>query len=197
MENQKGDSVRKFIAVLVLLAAWQLFAGWIGRAIFLPSPYATLKALAALVQTKTFYMSIGTSFLRIATGFVLAIIAGSLLAVLAVLNRQILAIFNLLMQLIKSIPVASFVILILLWVQSKNLSVVISFLMVLPIIYTNIRDGIRQTDPKLLEMAEIFGLKPYRRFRYIYLPAAQLLLPQFPTSSKTPDLPNRRKQNAA
>lgn len=171
MEKQKGDFIRKFAAVFVLLAAWQLLAVWIGKAIFLPSPYVTLKALGALVRTRTFYISIGTSFLRIAAGFVLAILAGCLLAVLAVWNRQLLAIFDLLMQLIKSIPVASFVILVLLWVKSKNLSIVISFLMVLPVIYTNIRDGIRQTDPKLLEMAEVFCLTPYRRFRYIYLPA--------------------------
>ena len=176
MEKQKGDNIRKAAAVLILLAVWQLLAVWIGKAVFLPSPLATLKALVALMRTKGFYWSIGTSFVRIAAGFVLAVITGSLLAVLAVQDRLLLAIFDLLLQLIKSIPVASFVILILLWVRSKNLSIVISFLMVLPVIYTNIRDGIQQTDTKLLEMAEVFCVKPYRRFRYIYLPS---VMPRF------------------
>lgn len=171
MEKEKGDAIRKAAAALFLLAVWQLLAVFIGRAVFLPSPLAAVSALASLMQTKDFYISIGASFLRIAAGFVLAATSGSLLAILAVWNRMFLAVLDLLMLLVKSVPVASFVILILLWVESKNLSVAISFLMVLPIIYTNIRDGIRRTDPKLLEMAEVFNLKPYRRFRYIYLPA--------------------------
>ena len=59
---------------------------------------------------------------------------------------------------IKSIPVASFVILVLIWVPSENLSVVISFLMVFPVIYTNVLNGIESTDRKLLEMAEVFRI---------------------------------------
>ena len=68
-----------------------------------------------------------------------------------------------------STPVASFIILCLIWIPSKNLSVFISFLMVLPVIYTNILEGIRQTDSKILEMAKVFQVNPERRIRYIYV----------------------------
>ena len=71
---------------------------------------------------------------------------------------------------IKTTPVASFIILCLIWLDSANLSVFISFLMVLPIVYANMLEGIRQTDPKLLEMARLFRVSPGRRLFYIYLP---------------------------
>ena len=58
---------------------------------------------------------------------------------------------------VKAVPVASFVILILIWVSSKNLSVVISFLMVFPILYTNTRNGLRELDTALLEMTDVFS----------------------------------------
>ena len=77
------------------------------------------------------------------------------------------------MAAIKATPVASFIILVLIWVPSRNLSVIISFLMVLPVIYTNVLNGIRSTDPKLLEMARVFRVPLIRRIRYIYL--SQLL----------------------
>lgn len=77
------------------------------------------------------------------------------------------------MAAVKAVPVASFIILILIWVPSRNLSIVISFLMVLPVIYTNVLNGIRSTDPKLLEMARVFRIPLFRRIRYIYL--SQLL----------------------
>ena len=80
---------RKFIAVLVLVAAWQHLSMWVDREIFLPSVPDTFRALAALARTKEFFLSIGTSFVRIAAGFVLAVLAGVLLAVMAEINAQI------------------------------------------------------------------------------------------------------------
>ena len=161
---------RKTIAVITLLAIWQMLSLWVNRVIFLPSVTDTLKALAALVQTKEFYLSIGTSFLRISSGFVLAVVSGVLLAVLAEQNAQLGEILQLLMQLIKSIPVASFVILVLLWVSSAQLSTFISFFMVLPVIFTNVRGGIHQTDQKLLEMARLFHIPFLNQLSAIYLP---------------------------
>lgn len=48
---------------------------------------------------------------------------------------------------IKSIPVASFIIICLIWMSSSRLSIVISFLMVLPIVYTNVLQSIQQRRP--------------------------------------------------
>ena len=82
-----------------------------------------------------------------------------------------------LMLTIKSIPVASFIILALMWLRSAgNLAVFISFLMVLPVVYTNTLAGIRETDARLLEMAAVFRVPPAKRVRYLYVPAA---LPYF------------------
>ena len=65
---------------------------------------------------------------------------------------------------------ASFIILCLIWLNSSNLPIFIAFLMVLPVIYTNMLQGIKSTDKKLLEMAEVFSLKKLRRIKYIYMP---------------------------
>lgn len=164
---------RKIIAVLVLLVTWQCLSMWVNKSVFLPSVPDTLHALISLARTKEFYHSIAASFVRIAAGFILAMIAGIFTAVLAELNAQIGEILQLLMQLMKSIPVASFVILVLLWVHSAQLSIVISFLMVLPVVFTNVRGGIRQTDAKLLEMAKVFQLGIWKKIKNIYLPAVR------------------------
>ena len=166
--RKKGCNV---LAVLLLLLGWQLLSMHIGKEIFMPSPGNTIKALVSLLQTKEFYLSVGNSFVRIMSGFLLALAAGTLLAVLASCNRLLLAVCDLMMQLMKAIPVASFVILVLLWIRSGQLAIVISFLMVLPVVYTNVRDGIRQTDRKLLEMAKVFRLNNRKKIRYIYMPA--------------------------
>ncbi len=43
--------------------------------------------------------------------------------------------------------------------------------MVLPVIYTNVLQGIDGADPKLLEMASVFRMPFFRKVRYIYIPS--------------------------
>ena len=72
----------------------------------------------------------------------------------------------------RSVPVASFVIAALIWIPSKRLSVLIAFVIVLPVLYAGTLDGIRQIDPKLREMARVFRMSRWNRLRTVDLPAA-------------------------
>ena len=48
--------------------------------------------------------------------------------------------------------------------------------MALPVVYTNVLEGIRQTDPYLLEMCDVFGVRGWDRVRLVY---ASQVLPYF------------------
>ena len=100
-------------------------------------------------------------------------ISGVLLAAAAAASRRIDELLEPFVQTIKSVPVASFIILVLIWVSPENLSVIISLLMVFPVIYTNVKDGIRSMDRNLTEMADLFAAPITLRIRYIY--ASQIL----------------------
>jgi NitT/TauT family transport system permease protein len=76
-----------------------------------------------------------------------------------------------LILMIKATPIASIIILALVWISSKNLSVFIAFLMVLPTMYTTILKGLDSTDEKMLEMAKVFKIKGCKLIRYIYMPS--------------------------
>ena len=104
-----------------------------------------------------FWKSVVFSFVRIILGFSLALILGTVLAALSSAFFAVEVLMEPLIMVIKATPVASFIILCLIWIPSRNLSVFISFLMVFPVVYTNILEGIRQTDKQLLEMADSFG----------------------------------------
>ena len=71
---------------------------------------------------------------------------------------------------IKTVPVASFIIISLIFFSARQLSTFISFLMVFPVIYSNVLEGIRSTDRELLEMGQVFRIPWGRRLLYIYLP---------------------------
>ena len=148
-ENKKYIGIR-ILAVLFWIAVWQIASMWLGQEILLASPVSVIRRLFELIFTGDFWHSAGFSFGRIVLGFSMALILGILLAVLAFLSRTVEILVNPVLTAVKSTPVASFIILCLIWIPSRNLSVFISFLMVLPVIYTNILEGIctdRPADP--------------------------------------------------
>jgi len=159
----------KFWAVVVWLAVWQAVSMALGQEILLVSPVSVVIRTGKLALEAEFWQTIMFSFSRIAGGFFLAAILGTIMAALAAGFRRVEELLAPLVLTIKSIPVASFIILVLIWVSSRNLSMLISFLMVFPVIYTNVLSGIRNTDPQLLEMAQVFELPASRRIRYIYV----------------------------
>ncbi|MBQ6374019.1 MAG: ABC transporter permease subunit [Clostridia bacterium] len=163
-------------AVLFWLLVWQLGAMAMGREILLPTPLRVLSRLGALCVTPGFWLAILHSLRRIAGGFLLATAAGTLLAAASARFGWVRQLLAPLMLAVRSVPVASFVILALVWVSSKNLAVLIVFLMVLPVIYLNVQGGIDRLDPKLSEMARVFRVPPLRRALRVALPQ---LLPPF------------------
>lgn len=164
------------IVVLFWLLVWQGCSKLISSRILFASPLHVLETLFHLIQSTDFWNAILFSALRIAFGFFLAMLCGILLAVLAACSKLIRLLLSPLIRLMKAVPVVSFVILALLWIKSSNLSILIAFVMVLPIIYTNILQGIDNTDKKLLEMATVFRMPFFRKIRYIYIPS---VLPAF------------------
>ena len=120
---------------------WQAASVFVGQEILLASPAAVLKRLFTLVTEPVFWQSLLFSGARIGAGFLLGAAAGIAGAALAGRFSIAEELLTPLVAAVKAVPVASFVILILIWVSSKNLSVVISFLMVFPILYTNTRNS--------------------------------------------------------
>ena len=95
--------------------------------------------------------------------------------------RVVDALLTPLLTAVRSTPVVSFIILVLMWASSDRLSFVISFLMVLPIIYTNVLEGIRHRDRSLLEVARVFAVPLLRRLPAVDMPA---VLPFFVAGCK-------------
>ena len=148
---------QKAAAILVWILIWQLAAMGLGHGgLFLATPLQTLGALAQLAPTAAFWQRIVFSALRIMAGFLLAAAGGLLLGAAGARWHWVRVFMDPAMQLIRAMPVASFVILALLWVRSANLSVIVSFTHVLPVVYAGVLGGIADTDPKLLEMAKVY-----------------------------------------
>ena len=153
------------------LLVWQLAAMAVDNSILLAGPAAVLRSLGGMALRGEFWLALATSLLRIGGGFFLGFLAAALLALPAHRFPGVRALLAPPVALMKTVPVASFVILLLIWTSSRYLSTAISFLVVLPQLYLSLLAGLESADRRLLEMARVFRVPGRRRFWYLYRPA--------------------------
>lgn len=171
------------IAIAVFwLAVWLVAARLVDKELLLPYPQAVLEKLGQLCLTLSFWKNVMLTLLRILLGILLAIIVGTVLAVLTCRFALVDRLLYPLITVIRATPVASFIILVLIWLGSGKLPVFICFLMVLPIIWAAVSDGIRALDPKLKQVCQAYGFSFGKRLRYFYIPS---ILPYFLSACKT------------
>lgn len=167
-QNQKAA---KSLAAFLALCLWQLAAVLVDNRLLLVGPLQVAGRLWQLLGMQTTWQALGATFGRISLGFFLAFALALVLAAVSarfplaeiLLRPYVLA--------IQTVPVASFIVIALLWLSGRRLSIFISFLMVLPVLYANALQGFRAADRQLLEMAQVFRMPRFRRVRCIFLPA--------------------------
>ena len=173
---------KKFIAALLppafWLGAWQLGAFLVelhvegrGNELLLPYPATVLSALVRLAQDPAFWGTALTSLLRIAAGMAAGVALGSALAALTCASSWCERLFAPVIRIVRATPVASFILLVLLWTGRNQVPAVISGLMVLPVVWENLTQGIRSTDRQLLELSRAYRFSRGKTVRLVYLPS--------------------------
>ena len=171
--NKTRNKYLKAAAVAAALLLWQIASSLLNQRILLVGPADVAGELIRQAIRPAFWLTVWFSLWRIFMGFFLALFAGIALAALSYRFGAFKIMIRPYISVIKSTPVASIIILILIFLSSRNLSVIVSFLIVLPVVYANILEGLSHTDAKLVEMAGVFHAGLYKRIRYIYLPQLQ------------------------
>ena len=164
------------------VAIWYFISLYVDREILVPSPGKTLETLFALAATEKFRTAIARSLFRILAGFLLALVFGCVGAVLSYRFRFFEELFSPLLNLVRAVPVASFIILALVWIKTDTLPIFISFFMVLPIIWDNMLHGMRGVNASALEAAAVDGAGKWGQIFFIVLPN---LAPAFLSSAVT------------
>ena len=156
-----------------------MIAAVVDNDILIVGPVQVIKCLVGMLGTGEFYKTLGVSVLRITAGVLTGFLLGFFLAQVARRFNIIEEFLQPLVACLKSIPVASFVILVLIWAGNSKLAYVISSLVSFPISYLNILGGLKNTDAKLLEVGSVYKMSYMKQMKYIYLPA---IIPQILTT---------------
>ncbi len=182
-DKKRIKSILKKAGVIAIwLLLWQVAATIADSAFLFPSPVAVFRRLAELCVTKDFTVKCLSSLGRISLGCFSGILFGTFLGAITAFSKPLYTFFSPLLTLIKTTPVASFIILLLVWVKRDGVPVAVSFLMVVPVMWSNISTAVAGTDKRLLEAAHMFRLTRRQKIRHIYVPS---VLPSFASGCKT------------
>jgi len=181
--GRRGRRPLQALAALVFwVLVWTLAALATGKALILPSPLAVVKALLNLGGTSAFWLAAGLSLLRIACGFLAGVLLGAALAVLTSASKTAYTFLSPAIRVVRATPVASFIILVLLWAARATVTGIIAALMVLPVIWEQLSSAITSVDVGLLELARAYRFGRWKTFKLVYLPS---VLPSFSAACLT------------
>ncbi len=170
-------AVSKNLIVLIFwLAVWQVLAMAVGKPLLLPAPLDVVARMGELILTGSFWRTVAVSLGRILLGVVCATVLGIALALATSFSRTLHSLFSPLITVVKSTPVVSFIILVLIWVGRDILPSVIVVLMAMPVVWGNLSTGISTTDKQLLQMAKVFRFTAWKKLRRVYVPS---VMPHF------------------
>jgi len=168
---KKKNTLLKVISIILALGVWQIAAMSIGIDFILASPIQVIVKLGSLLGDAQFFKTVFFSLFRIGLGFVLAFFFGNVCAVIAGRYSLVETLLWPYVIAVKTVPIASFAILALIWFDYNELTVFISFLIAFPVIYSNVLQGIKSADQKLLEMSDVYKVSWTKKLLYIYLPS--------------------------
>ena len=171
MNQVRSRKINGLPALLFWMAIWHIAAAALDNGLLLPGPVQVLKCLGGLAVTKAFWQTVLVSLGRILLGVVWAVALGLILAVMAFRWRLVEMLVEPAMTAVRATPVASFAILVLIWLDRDWVPVLICGMMVLPVIYGSVSAGLRTVDGQLLEMAEVYRLPKMRRLKRIWIPS--------------------------
>ena len=150
---------KKILITLLWIAIWEVGYLIINNDIYFPSPIETAKTLCLLILKKGTWLIIGWSVYRTLFALISSVVLGVIIGIACGLNRTMYDIFNPLVVVLKSTPVVSVIIIAIIWFRSTNVPVFSGFLMCFPIVFSGTVAGIRNTDPKLIEMCSFYRVK--------------------------------------
>lgn len=142
-----------------------------GSTLLLPPPVKVLNSFLAVIRRPGFLKIITYTLLKIWTGFFCAFFTALLTGMAAYRIPALKILLRPLVTAMKSIPIAAFIIVALIWIGPSYLTVLTSFLVTFPIIYINTIEGLANRDPSMVEMASVFRLSLWRRLVYLDLAA--------------------------
>ena len=170
-KNQKIlSTILPIITVGAIIVLWSVASAVVGSEYVLPSVPATFSALINLFGDKTFYVAFLMTLLRTVIAFISSLIISFVLALLSKRYPTSKKVISTLVSITRALPTVAVVLLLLFWTNSFVAPIIVTMLVVLPTLYTNIFNSLGSVKDDLLEMCDFYGVKKIDALKKVSIP---------------------------
>ncbi len=182
IKEARGRRLLALLSPLLWFGLLSALAALIANPLILPQPWRIAARFFEIALTADFLLTVLHSLLRILLGLALGVVAGTATGLLSYLFPPLSYLFRPMLTVLRSTPVASFIILVWSFTGGKVLPLVIAAIMVVPIVSDQLLAGLEGADASLGEVAELYRFTRWQKLTLYRLPAA---LPYFFSSIVT------------
>ena len=158
------------LSIGLLLASWQGIAITVDLPELVPPLPRLLQAFVELLCTASFYQAVASTIGRGLVGLSLSALCAGLTALLLAHSHWAERLFRPWLTLLRSVPVISFILLALIFLDPERLPLLIAFLTIYPLLTENLTNGLKSLRPNLSRMTQQFQVSPYNRLTQLYYP---------------------------
>lgn len=175
--GKRTPAIWSVASIAIVLAVWQaVTAGGLVKAIFLPAPLDTFRALYTLVASGSFATALAYSFGRIAVATTLAVLVGGVIGTLMGLSKRADAFFAPIVEPLRYVPITALIPLLILWLGiGEPMKITFLFAGIVFYFIPLVRNAIRSVPHEFVDTANAFGANRRTLLTRVYLPHA---LPQ-------------------
>ncbi len=190
LSKLKNVSIRFLLPIVFWLTVWQIGALIVKSATpnnttyFLPTVTETFFALIKIIKSEVFFKTVAKTLLRIIFGLFLGTSLGIFFGIVSYKSKIVYSLLSPAISVVKAVPVASIIILLWISLSGDMLSVVIALLMVLPIIWQNVYDGLSAVNKELSELAFAYEFSFVKKMKILVMPTlSNFLIPAIITAT--------------
>jgi ABC-type nitrate/sulfonate/bicarbonate transport system permease component len=158
-------------AAAAVVALWTALS-WRYGAYVLPSPWSVVRGFVEILRTGEIWTHTGASLFRIAVGFGGAVGAAIVLGLVAFLSRAGRQVVADALAVLNSTSVFVWIVISIIWFGLSNWAPIFTtFMITLPVVASNIVEGVVNVDRRLLEMGDVYRLSGGQKFTAIVVPS--------------------------
>ncbi len=158
-------------ALAVVVAAWTLLSRRYG-AYVLPAPWSIVTGFGEIVRTGEIWTHTAASLYRIVIGFGLAVLVSLGMGLGAFIARPVRGVVHDVLAILNSTSVFVWIVISLIWFGLSNWAPIFTtFMITLPVVASNLVEGVASVDRRLLEMGDVYRLSGQEKFSAIVIPS--------------------------
>ena len=158
------------LSILSIVAIWAIMYKIENQDLIVPSIKSTIYAVMSIIQKPVFISGVLATIFKALIAFLIAFIAGIIVGILGGLSKKIETFLEPYILILKTLPFAAIVILIIIWFNTNSVPIVVSLMLCFPVVYENILNGMKNISKELLEFSTVHKIKLNKVLKYIYIP---------------------------